>query len=314
MKISTLAAGVALSALMATGAVAADVYTGDKSLKDDGNYVNGAVHNWSGWYLTGKLGVSRQNYKGSHTGTGEKGEIDEETTGEGDAAVTTFTDVPLKVWSGSSAIDLESDDNLDGEVELSYIGRVGGGLVVEPFLSVSAPLGGKSVGTEFAYQQIRYNADDLSVDNDELEGTGTFSVKKRLDGVAGLKLGFTASRFYFYGGGGLAYGRFNVKGSHDTDAAPGGMYDDGALASGFDKTEGAFGYALMLGTKYALTSRVMLGVEGQYKDFGSIDVGSSTRIDGAYGNDERYVSAGGRNSVDVDEFAIKGTVTIKLSD
>jgi outer membrane immunogenic protein len=56
MKISTLAAGVALSALMATGAVAADVYTGDKSLKDDANYANVQVVNWTGFYIGGQVG------------------------------------------------------------------------------------------------------------------------------------------------------------------------------------------------------------------------------------------------------------------
>lgn len=307
-------AALAVALISSTAVRGADI---NGSLKDDANYASGSVMNWSGWYLTGKLGVSQQSYKGSHVGTGEKGEIESETEGEGDDAITTFTDHPIYVWDGAKAIDLESDENLDGEVELSYIQRLGGGLVVEPFVSVSAPLGGSSVKTgEFTYQQIRYDVDDdMSVDNDMLEGKGFLSVKKQLDGVAGLKLGFTANRFYFYGGGGLAVGRFNLKGGHDTDAAPDATYGDGLLASSFDKSETAFGYALVVGTKFAMTNRIMLGVEGQYKDFGSLDAGSSTRIDGAYHEDsDPYVTAGGRNKVDVDEWAIKGTVTIKLSD
>lgn len=62
MKLSSLAAGVALSALMVTGAVAADVYTGDKSLKDDSNYASGGTVNWTGFYIGGSLGYGNANH------------------------------------------------------------------------------------------------------------------------------------------------------------------------------------------------------------------------------------------------------------
>lgn len=54
MKISTLAAGIALSALMVTGAIASDL--NGKSLKDDDSYVQGTTVNWSGFYVGGQLG------------------------------------------------------------------------------------------------------------------------------------------------------------------------------------------------------------------------------------------------------------------
>jgi opacity protein-like surface antigen len=62
MKISTLAASVALSALMVTGAVAADVFTGDKSLKDDANYASGGIVNWTGFYIGGSVGYGNANH------------------------------------------------------------------------------------------------------------------------------------------------------------------------------------------------------------------------------------------------------------
>lgn len=58
MKLSSLAAGVALSALMVTGAVAADIFKGDASLKDDTNYASGAVHSWQGPYVGVGVGYS----------------------------------------------------------------------------------------------------------------------------------------------------------------------------------------------------------------------------------------------------------------
>lgn len=56
MKSSIL---IALTAtLLSSGAYATDVFSGDKSLKDDKNYVSGSVANHSGFYITGSLGVA----------------------------------------------------------------------------------------------------------------------------------------------------------------------------------------------------------------------------------------------------------------
>lgn len=67
MKISTLAAGVALSALMVTGAVASDLNGG--SLKDAPSFEAPAIVNWSGVYLGVQGGYGNANHEVNVTGS-----------------------------------------------------------------------------------------------------------------------------------------------------------------------------------------------------------------------------------------------------
>lgn len=68
MKISTLAAGVALSALMITGAVASDL---NGSLKDSPSFEAPAVVNWSGFYLGAQGGYGNANHEVSADAKGD---------------------------------------------------------------------------------------------------------------------------------------------------------------------------------------------------------------------------------------------------
>jgi opacity protein-like surface antigen len=48
--------------LLSSSAFAADVFSGDKSLKDDSNYAGASVVNWTGFYVGGSLGYGNANH------------------------------------------------------------------------------------------------------------------------------------------------------------------------------------------------------------------------------------------------------------
>lgn len=68
MRIKLLAA-FGLLAVLAGPAVGADVYTGDKSLKDDANYAARTPLHWTGFYVGGSAGYTFANTELSAGGT-----------------------------------------------------------------------------------------------------------------------------------------------------------------------------------------------------------------------------------------------------
>jgi opacity protein-like surface antigen len=303
--------------LLSSSAFAADVFSGDKSLKDDKNYSSGEVHNWEGWYLTGKLGVAKQEYEGSRRYSGSQGDYDVDRAGP-DRDITTLGDnttdavryeEPSYLWGGSAPYAMETDDNLDGTIEISRVSRLGG-IMLEPYVSFSMPLGGKAeAGTVYTYDVAVTNEDgDPLVDR---AASGYVEAEKRFDAAAGLKIGFVpVSRLYVYAGAGLNWGFFNVKGFNDVDPTdPSSPY-----ATSFSDKDNAIGYEVLLGAKYAINNRVLIGVEGSWKEWGGLEGGSSRLTDDGSATSGDYVRAGGKNTVDAEEFGVKGTVTFKLSD
>lgn len=318
MKISTLAAGVALSALMITGAVASDLKP-IQSLKDDTNYATSdGVVNWTGWYLTGKLGVSKQEYEGSRHFGGEVGKYRNDKKGpdgisgnSDDTVEAVRYEKPGLSWDGVAPFSMESDEGLEGGIEISRMQRVGGGIILEPYLSFNLPMGNENkVGVTYAYDvnSIFQPSGNPAFSNAAL---GYVEAEKRFDAGAGVVVGFTPiSRLYLYGGGGINWGFFNLKGHNDIDpTAPGSPFE-----TSFSDKDNAIGYELKAGGKYALSSRTFFGIEGTYKEWGGLEAGSSRLTDVGTVSSGKYVRAGGRNEIDADDWSIKGTLTIKLSD
>lgn len=343
-----LASGAAIGALMVGQASAADVY--NKGSTKDGMdfYESKGLVSWNGWYLTGKLGVSKQEYEGRRTYDGELGIFDTNRRGEDgcdaanddacfidgkwvgkpaggwgtynpDADNTLAADAPVRHdygvinWAGAVPFELDSDQNLDGGLEISRVIRAGG-LVLEPYVAGSMPLGDSSTTVAYAYDAPVKLHDSLGgAPLGALPAVGVAEVEKQFDVSAGLKVGFTVDRLYVFGGAGVNWGFFNSKGFNDLAGA-------GATSpfrTGFDQDDDAIGYELLLGAKYALNERILLGVEGSWKQWTGIEAGSSRSTDiGAPGNPGQgiYVDAGGKNEVDASEWTVKGTVSIKVGE
>jgi opacity protein-like surface antigen len=332
---STVASTLAAIFLASSGSYAADVNGGSKDMVivDPSPLVN-----WNGWYVTGKLGVSKQEYEGKRNFDGEMGVYTTDDRGADgckgaespclidgkwqsapagynanadNTATPERRDIGLINWPGSVPFELESDQNLDGALEISRVFRVGGGLVIEPYVGGSMPFGDSSTAVAYTY--------DAPVKlHDSLGGTpigtmpsyGVSEVEKLFDLSAGLKVGFTIDRFYGYVGGGANLGFFTSKGFNDvvggTAISP--------FRNSFDQDDNVIGYELLLGGKYALTSRVLIGAEGIWKAWDGIEGGASRKTDFGSTTSGAYVKSGGKNEADANEWAIKGTVSIKLSD
>lgn len=327
-----LAAG--LAALLSSGAaMGADI---NGSLKDSGDYTSSAVTDWSGWYVTGKLGVSKQEYEGSRNFNGGIGAYktdklggDRCTTGASyckiDGKWTSSANFPsgynpaadnttdnvkhsddYLTWRGSAPFGTESDEGLEGSLELSRMFQVNRGFVLEPYVSVNLPLGNDNrTGVSYKYDAPLSFFDVPT--GAAVPAAGYVEAEKLFDAGLGLKIGFVPiSRLYLYAGAGVNWGFFNLKGHND--ANPGGAASP--FATSFDSDDDAIGYEVLLGSKYAVTNRVILGVEGSWKEWTGLEAGA-TRVTDVGGG---YIRAGGKDEVDANEWAVKGTLTIKLSD
>jgi outer membrane immunogenic protein len=230
MKISTLAAGVALSALMATGAVAADVYTGDKSLKDDANYANVQVVNWTGFYIGGQVGYGKSQH-----------------------------DMSLDIFSGKTATAPGGfDTHLGGIDGLAGDGFVGGGRV-----GYDVAMGRFVLGV-FG----EYNVSNIETDISNIGGAGlllippTFpgalSLEKDNEWSVGARAGVVvAPRTLAYILAAYTQTEYSLNGLSPAH-----------IAAGFDDSKTFDGVTVGAGVEYAIAGNIFLGIEGTYSFYG----------------------------------------------
>lgn len=285
--------------LAATSASAADL-KGKKRVADlpEAQFAEPApLMNWSGFYITGKLGVAEREYEVERNAKGEAG-----TYGTPDPVTGDIPELSYMTYSGRHNFDLSEDQELDAEIELSYLQRLGRA-TIEPFVSASMPI--NSDGVKHAYEY------DVTLnETGTIVGEGFFEAEKRFDAFAGLKVGgIVADRVYAFAGAGAGYGQFKVRGGGNVA----GGAPDGPFATPYDDDEGAFGYMIVAGAKYALTSNMLLGIEAAYKEFLGVEAGSSNNV-GDPTVDTGYTKATGSHEFDANEWTVKGTLSIKLND
>jgi hypothetical protein len=326
-----------LASFLASGAIAADI---NGSLKD-GPSVFGEERSsstWNGWYVTGALGVAQQDYDADRQITREYGNYNydkngvDRNPGDGDAILNSGatdpknpifkadnTPQPLRYYNDPrfshrtlESFSFDSGNGLEGGAELSYKMQRGR-FIIEPFVSGNLSSADESgVSYEHSHKWIRNETgNEVSIDQD---GSGHVSVSKNFDANAGLKLGYLVTpNVNLYIGGGLTYGDFDIKG--------GDVFKNGQVLSGrkypysIDESDNSFGYVLLSGVQVK-QGRFVFGVQGEYRDYGSIDAGASSLVTSGTATSEsgNYSRMTGSDSIDTTEWAVKGTLSIQLSD
>jgi hypothetical protein len=312
MKLVTSTAIAALL-LGAPAAFAADVYH-QGGMKDEGPVERDyGRRGWSGFVITGMLGYASRDIKGSRTINGEGGFFcDEEVPNNGPDGIAgnaddsfdivrTETPVVLSNFAGSGG-DFSSE-GLQGGVEFGYRRQMGG-WVGELALGVNLDADSKKSASFATEHALTW---EIPLDDQEtITGSGFQSIEKQGDGTFVARLGhlFGSDQRMLIGvGGGLAVGRFNVKGGHDFDGDV-----EGLLSTRFDDTELAFGYVLEAYARYKIDNNWDAGILGQYKDFGTIKSGANTDFDTG-GSGGLYAHVRDEAKFDVDEWTVKGTLT-----
>lgn len=310
----TALAALAVGLALAAPARAADLGGHGGGMKDDSSPVEGYRSNgWSGFVITGMVGYADRDIKGNRSINGEGGFWCMEEVKGGPDGIEGNADDHDKVRVEHPLIMSEfagrdgdfSSTGIQGGVELGYRRQMAG-WVGE--LSVGLDLDGNSkVSKEFETSHDLW-ANGLPID-EILTGVGTMSIEKQGDIYAVLRLGRLIGeqqRLLVGVGGGLAVGRFNIKGGHAFDDDTGGL-----LSTSFDSTETAVGYVLEAYARYKLTQNLDAGLLGQYKDFGTIE--ASGHADPSIGDTGGlYAHVKDKASFDASEWVIKGTLTYTL--
>jgi opacity protein-like surface antigen len=287
--------------LLSSSAFAADVFSGDKSLKDDKNYASGETVNWTGFYIGGAVGYGNANHDltvheyfedycaaSTDTTTGFGGTAAErgvtvenlnllfpsafESCEKLAAAPTTPTG--LKTVNGDSreiaGIDGVNSHGLVGDV------RVGYDLAFGRFL-----IGG--------FGSYGFNSMETS---GFISGLGSASIEKGDEWSIGARAGLIVAPrtlAYILAAYTQSDWEFGVAG-----AGGGG----GSREITFD------GVTVGGGVEFALTSNVFLGIEGVHTFYGE-----ETILD-SYNS---AANAGGRLNDELGETKVLGTLKIKLN-
>jgi outer membrane immunogenic protein len=132
-------------------------------------------------------------------------------------------------------------------------------------------------------------------------GTDTFSTELRALGTITPRLGFAAGNALFYVKGGVAFGDIETRATSFVAGAPVFV----------EASDTRVGWTVGGGLEYAVTPNWIFGIEGNYYDFGSIDVRDNVRL---VSNGAVVPGALFSNNYDVDVNAISvmGRVSYKF--
>lgn len=193
-----------------------------------------------------------------------------------------------------------------------------GGWVFEAALGANFD-SGDSDRSEYKTQHgITFNPDGLGghdlivIDPEDsfLTGEGTLEVSKDHDIYGVLRAGHTLDsdeRILIGGGIGLVRGSFKLAGTHSFDGDTDGLFD-----TKFNTDESAVGVLFEAYGRYKISRNVDFGILGTYKDFGSISANDSASHDFDFneaGTKGVYARVSDKVSADIDEWAVKGTLT-----
>lgn len=331
-----------LLALISSSAMAADLGRG--GLKDGPGYdAGGSPAIWTGWTVTGSVGIANQEYENRRSITGEGGFFRQDTKGEdGKTACEHKPETENYGWCGT---DFTADDTANPvryETPLAAIdflrretfdtSGLQGGLEVGRRIQsgnfvFEIALGGNldaGDGDRSSFDTVHAVTIDpkgnfggpypIDTDDFALTGHATQEVSKNYDLYAVLRAGAALGsdqRLLISGGVGIVSGSFNLKGSHVFDGDT-----DGLFTTRYDEDDNAIGLLVELSAKYKLAKNWDAGVIGTYKDFGTVSAGSSASKDLANedGSAGLYARVNDRHSADVDEWAVKGTLTYTFDE
>lgn len=361
---------VSVLALTCGSAMAADLGRG--GLKDGADYdAGGSPAIWTGWTVTGSVGIANQEYENRRSITGEGGFFKNDKKG----ADRITEDGSYCHKNGNDADDFSGDvapigyhcpdgfykKTVNDEAEIAHFGaddtandvRYETPLAAIDFLrretfDTSGLQGGLEVGRRiqsgnFVFEVAlggNLDAGDgdrssfdtvhavtvdpkgsfggpypIDTDDFALTGHATQEVSKNYDLYAVLRAGAALGsdqRLLISGGVGIVSGSFNLKGSHVFDGDT-----DGLFTTRYDEDDNAIGLLVELSAKYKLAKNWDAGVIGTYKDLGTVSAGSSASQDFAFneeGTKGVYARVNDRHSADVDEWAIKGTLTYTFDE
>lgn len=293
--VSKLAAGVALSALMATGAMASDIFAGDKSLKDDANYVNGTVVNWTGFYVGVQGGYGNAN----HNLTSEAYKTDDKAKCGAVAPAT--------------CIDANGDEIQAGEFGVSSPG------ISLPLANLDGwnsdgGIGGGRIGFDYARGRLlfglfaEYNISSMEGEAALLPGLPggmTFGLEKDDEWSVGGRLGYiVAPRTLAYVLAAYTQTDYNLTGFN------------AATLVGFDVKDSATfdGVTVGGGIEFALTGNVFFGLEYAHTFYGEETLLDISKKNGIDGPNNKFGRNGFRILDDLDEDKVMATLKIKLNN
>ncbi len=310
-KISTLAAGVALSALTITGAVASDL---NGSLKDSPSFDAPSVVNWTGFYIGGNLGYGNANhnlsvneyYKGGCS-LFTQNQISAAPFSLQRYAVTTVdqynaaNNPDVKTCAEidtSSAPGIQPPNNISGNSR--ELGSIDG-------INSRGPLGGAQIGYDlargrylfgiFADYELADMKSDVTINGAGLGG-GNLSIglEKDHEWSVGARAGLiVAPRTLAYILAAYTQTEYDVTGLSGINFGTGTKVTKGAT---FD------GISVGGGIEFALANNIFLGMEYRHTFYGE-----ETIFD-AYNASK---NSGIKVDDDLDEDKIMGTLKIKLN-
>jgi outer membrane immunogenic protein len=218
--------------LLSSSAFAADVFSGDKSLKDDKNYASGEIVNWSGFYIGGQVGYGHSNHELSvHQHTPEIVVGDEEA----DLATTSEEIANINGFGGAGFV---------GGGRLGYDHAFGRFLV-----GVYGEYNTSNIENEVSFAGSPFSSGG---------GEGTYTLEKDNEWSIGVRAGvLVAPRTLTYLLAAYTQSEYSLNGLTEGDREAG--WKDGVTMDGV--TVGA-------GVEYAVASNIFVGLEGLYTFYG----------------------------------------------
>jgi opacity protein-like surface antigen len=307
--------------LLSSSAFAADVFSGDKSLKDDANYAAGGTVNWTGFYIGGSLGygnanhdLSVQRYNGSYCydDVGQQASVPPLDPTDPSAvfgSAFAVDPVPASGLCTDARIPTMNDPN--GSSDAALVGPSSRETATLDGVNSAGLVGDGRVGFDFArgrflfgvfgsygFSNMEANASgsgtgdisnpDVSLELTNIEKTEEWSVGAR----AGLIVAPRTLAYIL-----AAY----TQASYDFN----GNLTDAAGTRGFSRETTFDGVTVGGGVEFALTQNIFLGIEGTHTFYGKetvLDTGSSAL--GGFGE---------KIEDDLDETKVMGTLKIKLN-